>query len=383
MLNKATGFTRPTPARRDAPCPRQGPQGDAPSVMFQASENDAGGLVQHPARLWPSPEYNGVAHMTIVRSSRLIIAFALSVFTPTSLWAVATYEESLKQLGDAVIGESVKAKKQRLAFLDFTDSKGNATPIGQFLAEEVATQVLVAGELKVVERTLVRSTLKKLHITHIEPANAKAVRHAAKAIRADVFIIGSYLETPEGMQVTAKLISPLNAQVVGAVRGTLLKAGPLGVTIKEASKPPVVVTDGPKEPPIPVGLGFHRNEYYELVVRSIEKQGQQAKLDITVENQSPRDLKVLCLLPETLLKDDHGAVWIQGVEDNREGLCTRGLELSPREKERIVLTFTAPPDASASQFTLHYHEKSPRRDIAFTIDGLKVESDAVAAPTTP
>ena len=73
----------------------------------------------------------------------------------------------------------------------------------------------------------------------------------------------------------------------------------------------------------------------------------------------------------------------KGVEDNREGLCTRGLELSPRRRECAVLPFTAPPDASASQFTLHYHEKSPRRDAAYTIDGLKVESGAVAVPVNP
>ena len=138
-----------------------------------------------------------------------------------------------------------------------------------------------------------------------------------------------------------------------------------------------------KEPPIPIGLGFHRNEFYELVVRSMEKQGQQAKLDITIENRSPRDLKVLCLMQETILKDDRGAVWPQSVEENRDGLCMRGIELSPREKEQTVLIFTAPPDASASPFTLHYHEKSPRRDAAFTIDGLMVESGVVAAPTSP
>lgn len=321
--------------------------------------------------------------MSMTRMFLLILGLGPSLWLPTSLWAAANYEESLKQLTEGVIAEAVKAKKQRLAFLDFTDSKGNATPLGRFLAEEVGTQVLVAGELKVVERTLVQSTLKKLHVVEIDPAHAKAVRRAAKAIRADVFITGSYLETPAGVQVTAKLISPLNAQVVGASRGTLPKAGPLDEIIKEANKPPVVKIEGPKEPPIPAGLGFQRNEYYELVVQSIEKQDGQAKLEITIENRSPRDLKVLCLLQETILKDDLGAAWHQGIEENRDGLCTRGLELSPRQKERAVFTFTAPPDASASQFTLHYHERSPRRDTAFTIDGLKVESATVATPVNP
>ena len=319
----------------------------------------------------------------MIRTFLLMLGLGLPLWLPTSLWAAANYEESLKQLAEGVIAEAIKAKKQRLAFLDFTDSKGNATPLGQFLAEEIGTQVLVAGELKVAERTLIHSTLKKLHVVAVDPAHAKAVRRAAKAIRADVFISGSYLETPEGMLITAKLISPMNVQVVGAARGTLPKSGPLGVFIKEANKPPVVKIEGPKEPPIPAGLGFHRNEFYELAVQSIEKQDGQAKLGLTIENRSPRDMKVLCLFEETMLKDDHGAAWHQGIEENRDGLCTRGLELSPREKERAVLTFTAPPDASASQFTLHYHERSPRRDAAFTIEGLKVESGAVASPVNP
>lgn len=318
----------------------------------------------------------------IVGTSLLLISLTLSLFLPTAAQAAVNYEESLKQLTEGVMAEAVKAKKQRLAFVDFTDAKGNATPIGQFLAEEIGTQVLVAGELNVVERTLVHSTLKKFRVAQIDAAHAKAVRRAAKAMRADAFLSGSYLDSADSVLITVKLISPLNAQVVGASRGTLPKTGPLGELFKEAAKPPVVKIEGPKEPPIPAGLGFHRNEYYELVVQSIEGEDHHVKLDVTIENRSVRDLKVLCLLQETILKDDHGAAWVQSIEENREGLCTRGLELSPREKERAALTFTAPSDAAASQFTLHYHEKSPRRDAVFTIDGLKIESGP-AAPAIP
>lgn len=59
-----------------------------------------------------------------------------------------------------MIADAVKAKRNRVAVLDFTDSKGAVTPIGQFLAEELSTQILVAGELKVADHTVVDSTLK-------------------------------------------------------------------------------------------------------------------------------------------------------------------------------------------------------------------------------
>jgi hypothetical protein len=162
------------------------------------------------------------------------------------------------------------------------------------------------------------------------------------------------------------------------------KTGPLNTFVKkEEPQPAKMSLDQPKEPPPPVGLGTHRNEYYELVVTSIERQGDRVKVGFTVENRSTRDLKLLCHLQDTFLKDEQGTAWPQGVEDNREGLCTRGLELSPRRKQRAVFTFTPSSEASATQFALHFHEKLPRRDATFVIDGLKTETTPHSAETTP
>lgn len=314
----------------------------------------------------------------------LLVGFVLPYSHPTSSWAGASYEESLKQLADGITEGAVKAKKQRLAFLDFTDSTGKPTPIGQFLAEELGTQIMVAGELAVVDRTLLHSTLKKLHVDHVDSAHAKAVRRAAKAIRADVFVSGVIVETPDGVQITVRLISPGNSQPIGATRGVLPKGGPLSTFLKkEEPLQPTVHIEHTKEPSPPVGLGTHRNEYYEMIVGSIELQTGRAKVVLTVENLSPRDVKLLCHLQETLLLDEHETVWHQSIEDNREGLCARGIELSPHRKERTVLTFTGSPETGPSQFALHFREKLPRRDALFVIDGLKVGASSESVQRTP
>ncbi|OQW63761.1 MAG: hypothetical protein BVN29_15265 [Nitrospira sp. ST-bin5] len=318
----------------------------------------------------------------MIRQCLAIAGLLCSTLLPTHVFAAGGYEESLKLLADGVIAESLKAKKERLAIIDFTDAKGAVTPIGQFLAEELGTQLLVAGELKVVEHRLVSSTLKKRHITQIEATSPKALKGAAKAIRTDVFVTGSYLDAPEGILVTVKLMNPSNAQAIGAARGMIPKAGPLGEMVKEANTPPPVKVEPPKGPATPEGLGFHRNEFYELVVRALSRQDNRIRMDLTIENRSPRDVKLLCLLQNTVLKDNLGGQWAQSVEGNRDGLCTRGVELSPREKDWAVLTFTAPADPPApSQFTLSFHEKSPRRDATFAIEGLTVET-AISPATT-
>ena len=311
---------------------------------------------------------------------------------PTILLAIATlwtlpahaalqYEESLKQLAEGVIADAVKAKRGRLAVLDFTDAKGTITPIGQFLAEELSTQMLVAGEVTVVDRTMVGSTVKKFHITQFEPAQAHAVKQAAKAVRADVFVSGSYLESPDGFRVTVKLLSTSTVQSMGARRGTIPKTGPLGELIKEANKPPVVKVDITAKPVPPPGQGFHSNEYYQLVVTALHKRDKQVTVDLSIENRSSRDVKLRCLLQDTMLEDDHGGQWKLEVENNRDGLCMRGIELSRRGKGRAVLTFSAPTDTTGNQFIFRYHEKAPRPDALFSIEGLKAES-AGALPIT-
>jgi len=316
----------------------------------------------------------------MIRRFLTISAFLSCSLLSSHVLAAGNYEETLKALAEGVIAESVKAKKERLAIVDFTDSKGVVTPIGQFLAEELGTQLLVAGDLTVVEHKLVSSTLKKRHITQIDSTAPKVLKSTAKAIRADVFVVGSYIDSPDGILVTAKLLSPSNAQAIGAARGTIPKIGPLAEMVKAANAPPVVKAEPPKGPATPEGLGFHRNEYYELVVRTMSLQDNQIRMDLTIENRSPRDVKLLCLLQNTLLKDNQGGQWLQSVEGNRDGLCTRGMELSPREKDRAVLTFSAPAESpAASQFTLAFHEKSPRRDASFMIEGLAID----ASTTTP
>ena len=319
----------------------------------------------------------------------IIVILAVAALWALPAYAASPYEESLKQLAEGVIADAVKAKRERLALVDFTDAKGRVTRIGKFLAEELGTQILVAGELKVVDHTVVGSTLKKFHIKQFEPAHAKTVQQVANAVHADTFVTGSYLDSPDGFRVTVKLVNPSTVQSLGATRGTLPKTGPLAELIKETNKPPVVKVDLSAKPPPPPGLGFHSNEQYQLVVTALHKRNTQLSADLTIENKSSRNIKVLCLLQDTVLEDDHGTQWKLAVENNREGLCMRGIELSPRGKALTVLTFSAPTDATESRLTLHYHEKAPRRDARFSINGLTAESvgpppatiDAVPPPS--
>ena len=291
---------------------------------------------------------------------------------------------SVKELAEGVASEAIKMKKSRLAVLDFVDSKGDVTPIGEFLAEELATHLLVAGELKVVDHKLLAATMAKHQLTHLETSQAKAAKKVAKALRADLFVTGAYLEIPEGVQVTAKLIGPYTVYPVGAARAIVPKAGPLAALLKQANAPKPPAAAAAPEPIGPV-LSSHENEWYQVSVVDIARQYDQIALDLLFTNRSSHPVKIGCQFQDTYLLDEQGEQWPQDIAQSREGLCTRGMELHPQKQQFARLSFSATKKPAKGVMTLHYHETSPRTDRVVMLEGLKLEAapTAEAEPTAP
>ncbi len=315
---------------------------------------------------------------------RILCGFVLLAFGYSPVLAASKYEESVKELAEGVASEAIKMKKSRLAVLDFVDSKGDVTPIGQFLAEELATHLLVAGELKVVDHKLLAATMAKHHLTHLETSQAKAAKKVAKALRADLFVTGAYLEIPEGVQVTAKLIGPYTVYPVGAARAIVPKAGPLAALLKQANAPKPPVAVAAPEPTGPA-LSSHENEWYQVRVVGMARQDDQIALDLLFTNRSSHPVKIGCQLQDTYLLDEEGEQWPQDIAQSREGLCARGMELHPRKQQPARLSFSATKKPANGLMTLHYHETSPRTDRVVTLDGLKLEAApaAEAEPSAP
>src|SRR5574338_38802 len=286
--------------------------------------------------------------------TRLLCLLILIVLWHSSVQAASKYEESLKELAEGVAAEAIKMKKGRLAVMDFVDSKGEVTPIGRFLSEELATHLLVAGELKVVDHKLLAATMKKHQLTHLEASQAKA----------------------------AKLIGPYTVYPVGAARAVVPKAGPLAALLKQPDASPPAATIAAPEPTVPV-LDSHENDQYKVSVLGITRRDDRIALDLLFENRSPQPVKIGCQLLDTYLQNEQGEQWKQDVAQSREGLCTRGLELNPMKQQRANLSFPVNDRPTPGTVSLHYHETSPRPDRLVILDGLKLDAAPAAGAEPP
>jgi TolB-like protein len=313
---------------------------------------------------------------------RLLSFILLLVLWQSSVLAASKYEDSVKELAEGVAAEAIKMKKSRLAVLDFVDNKGDVTPIGQFLADELATQLLVAGELKVVDHKLLIATMEKHRLTHLDSSQAKAAKKVAKALRADLYVTGAYLEIPEGVQVTAKLIGPYTVYPVGAARSIVPKTGPLAVLLKQANAPKPAAPIALPEAAAPV-LSAHENELYKVSVLGVSRRDDHIALDLLFVNRSAHPVKIGCQLLDTYLQNEQGEQWKQDIVHSREGLCTRGMELTPGRQQHASLSFAATSALPRGALTLHYHETSPRPDRVVTLDGLKIETAPISDAESP
>jgi TolB-like protein len=329
------------------------------------------------SRLAGSGRLSSMASSTLssfdyVAMRRLFMTIAVLVLWTGSAHASSKYEERLNELAEGIISEAVKEKAVRLAILDFTDHKGKVTPMGQFLAEELGTQILVVGELGVVDRALLAATMAKHRLNRLDVSQTKAVRRVAKALRVDLFVVGSFIEIPEGLQVSAKLIRPRSVQAAGAARAVLPKAGPLTAFFK-APPAPATPPPAPKETTAQPATPSHVNDVYAMAINAVEQHLGHISLHMTLENRTPRDIKIHCRLQDTYVKDERGVQWRQDVSKNRDGLCVRGMELAPGKKAYATLSFPIQEQQPGSTLSLHFHETSPRHDLVFSIDDLKLE----------
>ena len=90
------------------------------------------------------------------------------------------------------------------AAVELRRQQGEVTPIGQFLAERLATHLLVAGELKVVDRKLLIATMEKHQLTHLDTSRARrSQRKWQEALAPPIWHVTGSPSNFLGVQVTA------------------------------------------------------------------------------------------------------------------------------------------------------------------------------------
>lgn len=185
--------------------------------------------------------------MTRLASIFLVLA-CLAILPGLFPASAEDFEQGIKDLAGSVLAEAKKHKKRSLGVMDFTDLAGTVVPLGQFVAEELATSLAMAGEVQVVDRSRINRLLKEQGIAGLGALDPASARKIGLSAGVEVLVTGSVVESGNNVRVTAKLIATSSARLVAAAKATMPRPGALPGPAPQPAPP----TEKQKVSPPPV-----------------------------------------------------------------------------------------------------------------------------------
>lgn len=157
--------------------------------------------------------------------------FALAIFflglSVTTAFAASNLEEGVGQLAQQISKSMEEKKKQKIAIIDFSDLNGNVTALGQFMAEELTTQLFIVapGKFEVVERRQLMKLEEELMLSQTGFIEEKGIKKMGQVFGVDAIVTGSITDLGNTIKINARLVAVESAKVVAVAATDIPKTG--------------------------------------------------------------------------------------------------------------------------------------------------------------
>jgi TolB-like protein len=247
----------------------------------------------------------------------LTTALALIIFSFTEIDAAtetaADLEAGVRELAQQLSLSMSNASVHKVAIIDFSDLNGQTSALGQFLAEELTTQLFLVspGRFEVVERRQLARVLDEQKLTMTGLIDASTLASVGKILGIEALVTGSITDLGNEVKINARLIGVETARVfavsatripnVGTVKELISKHVPM--TQAQAARTgisPTSATGGREW----AGRALHA----EAIALAVSEQQRRVTLSIRLENRSENPLFLAAAGRDAAgLTDDRGA----------------------------------------------------------------------------
>lgn len=245
-----------------------------------------------------------------------LTCLALAAAPPAA--AAANLEEGVRDLAQQISVNMVNANLKKVALVEFAGLDGEVTAFGQFLAEELTTQLFVAtpGRFEVVERRQLQRVLQEHQLSASGLLDAGTIASLGKILGIEALITGSIADLGPEVKVNARLIAVESARVF-AVAATnvpktevvvrLMQQRATGLAMAAATAPAAGAGPAPGHAGSGSGGAPHfRNDFLEATVRSASASSRRFAVAVEIRNRTRNDVRLAYACNSALFSDDHG-----------------------------------------------------------------------------
>ncbi len=141
--------------------------------------------------------------------------------------ASSNLDEGVAQLANQISKSMQEKQSKKIAIIDFSDLSGNVTALGQFLAEELTTQLftIAPGKFEVVERRQLLRLQEELALGQKGLIEEKSLKKMGQMLGVDAIVTGSMTDLGNTVKINARLIGVESAKVFAVAATDIPKTG--------------------------------------------------------------------------------------------------------------------------------------------------------------
>jgi TolB-like protein len=136
-------------------------------------------------------------------------------------------EDGVKELADQISKSMMEMQGNKIAVIDFSDLNGNVTALGQFMAEELTTQIfnIASGKFEVMERRQLLKLEEELTLGQTGFIEEKSIKKMGQILGVDAIVTGSMTNLDNTIKINARLIGVESAKVFAVASTEISKTG--------------------------------------------------------------------------------------------------------------------------------------------------------------
>ena len=275
-----------------------------------------------------------------------------ALFTSPS-FAASDLEGGVKDLAEQISKNMTTGNKKKVAIVDFSDLDGNVAALGQFLAEELITQLFMIspGQFEVVERRQLLKLEKELLLSQTGFIEEKSIKQMGQVLGVDAIVTGSITDLGNTVKVNARLIGVESAKVFAVASTNIPKVGTVAELIsKAAASTPVMApasSQGTAQPSVSPSENNQQSKkvgQMVITVRQIQVLNGKVVVALEIANQSDNESRLAVDYGDRpALTDEKGNLfeYLGGIEYSNMGgsIGLNAQTLSPKSNNDGVLNF--------------------------------------------
>lgn len=251
----------------------------------------------------------------MIWSSMVSGMFLLGVLIAWPVQAAQDLEGGIQEVAQQLSASMGEGKVKKLAIVEFPDLNGYQSALGQFIAEELITQLSVganAGRFDVVERRQLVRVLQEQELTDSSLFDAQSISKIGKILGIEAIVTGSIADLGTDVKINARVISVETAKVFAAASTKIPKVDSVLQLMRQSAGPSqgAASAAGLRSAQVQRAGLFFQNGFLRIGLTSftVSKDKKRATLSLGFENTSRQDIYLATVECRATLVDNAGNV---------------------------------------------------------------------------